>query len=342
MVGLDIACNNIKIAELRKKGSRLLVKKAVYLEREAELINPGFTNRNILSREALRKQIIYAYSEAGIRDSEVCVSIPASCVRLFFLNFEELSANREEMVKLIKWQIDKQMPGRNFKSSLSYQVINPEASGGYRIMAAAASEAVVDEYVSLLYESSKNPVRIEADFLAAYNYFEDYLKTSLDYLFVYSSFDTTSLLFFQAGEPVFYHRIDMGGRDYSMAISLQKKLDIIETERYKQGKVFFPDRHSTDPEIMENFALIKGVNEKLFKKINDSIRYFLNNHPRSSIDQVFICGNGLAFANLDLFGENFWEIKCELLNADLIKIESAPDLSRIYPAVGVAAGGLPA
>lgn len=339
LVGLEITPAQLKLVELKQKGKALSIQRCGTSNLMPNFLKPSLHSLGFDAAKSAA-ELANLYEQSGIKQTTLCLTIPSSCARIFFLSFEEISPEKKDMHELIRWRIGKDLPSGGPSLAISYQVTGENSEGGYSVMAVVTSNKLVAECNALAGAVHKKVVRLELDFLSSYNFFEERLRSLSDYLFVYSGYSSTSLLFFQQGRPVFHHRLELGLSDYLASIARLKQISLAHARQLSERETFFvASQAQTSPDSLKNFSLIKEVNERLFKQIYDSMRYFSNLKPRHKLDQVLLCGEGLAWRNLPEFAATFLEADCQWLCAGL-KDKSGANQNELTAALGSIIGGL--
>jgi len=165
--------------------------------------------KNFNDADGMLHLIRSAFSQAGLKGSEIGVVIPDDAARIAFLTAENLPSGQEERETFIRWKLKKSMPFDVDTAQVAYKILgsqkNPADHGhGTDLLVALSPRAVIDEYVGLMNRASLHAGFVIPSTLAALNLLH---APAQDVLFIKVAPSCISTTVFIKNRLKFYRRV---------------------------------------------------------------------------------------------------------------------------------------
>ena len=131
----------------------------------AEAVVPALMGENIRRRDEVKTAVSDVLAAVGIRGKDVLLVVPDTVVRIVLLDFESLSAKKEEAEGVIRFRLKKSLPFDVDKAMISYDV--HRGTAGAKVVVAVALAEVVQQYEDILREHGLQPGVVLPSTLAA-------------------------------------------------------------------------------------------------------------------------------------------------------------------------------
>jgi type IV pilus assembly protein PilM len=128
-------------------------------------VAPGLNSPNILDGRALRTAIGSALAAVSGKSRDVIAIVPDVSIRVLLLDFETLSAKREEAEAVIRFRLKKSLPFDVEQAALSYEITRN--NGVVRVVAAISPRSIIDEYEAAFRDAGYSPGAVLPSSLAA-------------------------------------------------------------------------------------------------------------------------------------------------------------------------------
>ncbi|HEX6503918.1 MAG TPA: hypothetical protein VF011_11750 [Terriglobales bacterium] len=159
----EIAGDRVFAARVADKGGTL----EAYSGRELAMgsVVPDLIEANLRRREDVARSIREALGSVGARGRDVIAVLPDAAVRVVLLDFDALSANKQEAEAVVRFRLKKSLPFDLDKAKVSYHA---QTSGqGVRAIAAVALSSVIEDYEAAFRDAGYSPGLVVPSMLAA-------------------------------------------------------------------------------------------------------------------------------------------------------------------------------
>lgn len=220
-VGIEISREYMSVVELESGDREVTLKRCGSVENPSLLVNPSLSAGNIADEEKFKALIKNLLDSSSINSKplietfkgrHISVAIPDACVKTAFLEFEDIPAERERVIAMIKWNLKKTIPFSVDETVVDFQLIDTPSVENrlYRLVVVLARKTVLDQYERLLKECRLYPNSIIPSSLAVYNLYHDTIaKPDLCALLSVST-DRIAVLIVKNGKPCFYRSKEIG------------------------------------------------------------------------------------------------------------------------------------
>lgn len=159
----EIAGDRVFAARVADKGGTL----EAYSGRELAMgsVVPDLIEANLRRRDDVARSIREALGSVGARGRDVIAVLPDAAVRVVLLDFDALSANKQEAEAVVRFRLKKSLPFDLDKAKVSYHA---QTSGqGVRAIAAVALSSVIEDYEAAFRDAGYSPGLVVPSMLAA-------------------------------------------------------------------------------------------------------------------------------------------------------------------------------
>lgn len=159
----EIAGDRVFAARVADKGGTL----EAYSGRELAMgsVVPDLIEANLRRRDDVARSIREALGSVGARGRDVIAVLPDAAVRVVLLDFDALSANKQEAEAIVRFRLKKSLPFDLDKAKVSYHA---QTSGqGVRAIAAVALSSVIEDYEAAFRDAGYSPGLVVPSMLAA-------------------------------------------------------------------------------------------------------------------------------------------------------------------------------
>lgn len=110
-------------------------------------LEPSFDKPNFADPGHVADRVQDALKKLGLRDGDVTLLLPESCLKTSIMVFDEFPDSAAERVNLLAWRLRKQIPSLPEEVRLTYDVLNGGAP--WRVLVTAINPSVLAEYEGL-------------------------------------------------------------------------------------------------------------------------------------------------------------------------------------------------
>jgi type IV pilus assembly protein PilM len=123
-------------------------------------LKPGFREPNVLAEEPFAATVRAALKSLGTGKCRVALSLSDTVGRMLITTLDEPLKSGQEGINLLKWQVREQLPVDPEQVRLAFRVIDAGPGGKSRVLVAAADNAVLEQYETLLAAAGATPALI--------------------------------------------------------------------------------------------------------------------------------------------------------------------------------------
>ena len=331
--GLDISDYSLKLAQVKRKGSKLELSLFAQMDLPAGIIIDG----KISDFEAFRSKISELMNSVKSKGLSpyVVTSLPEKITYIKLLTLPQVKS--DELAKSLEAEIIKHFPYELNEIEMDYQILSEFSGQNFDQMQAlvgVAPKDIVNQYLSALVSASLRPVafEIEAQAIArAIIPINFDISEGLGIMDIGAS--RSSFIIFDRGVLNMSVSIPISGRQISEELAKRVQIPIQEAEELKR-KCGLDD--SKCQGVIKEVLL--GSTKALVDKIKTSIDFYYENFPSATpIKRIFLCGGGSNTINIDKMLSE--ELNLKVQRADtLINIDgkSALKFINIQNALGSA------
>lgn len=182
LVGIEVTATALKGVRLAARGRRNIVTGRATVDLPAGLVTETFTRPNVTDRELFREHLGRLCSALDIREQRIGLALPDAAARVHVLMFETLPRREREFRDIIAWRLkrDNLLPFGPEEARIVCQVMKQAAdSSGVPVLVSLIRQDVFDQYVSLLEESSLEPVIADLASFRGANFYHDEARRSV-------------------------------------------------------------------------------------------------------------------------------------------------------------------
>ena len=334
-LGLDIGSSTVKIIELTGDGDTLCLSKVGV----AEIIGKN--------RDSVVTAVKKASAEANIVPkafgTKVAIGLSGQSVIVRYIRVPKMS--EEDLSTSLKYEAAKHIPFEINDVALDFQVLDntPNDTNTMEVLLVAVKKDLVNQRLELLKACKLEPVFIDIDSFATINAFEHALSSVfkkkdnvISLINIGAQMTNISILDSgiskHSGISKLTRDINIGGKDFTEAISEDSGVDIKEAEEMKKSK-------KKSQKIIEP---IKSIAAKLVDEIRMSFDYYESQVPDKNIADIYLSGGSSQISVIsDIMHEKIG-VETHIWNAiDNLKISdeiNAEKIKGFYPFLTVAVG----
>jgi len=282
IVGLDIGMSGVKVTELVKISSNSfqLNNFGFHPLTEGIIIDDQFHQPDLL-----KTAIKSAFAQGGIKSKSICYGFPSQ--NTVIKKMHAPIGTRQEIEDHISWEAEQFLPFGADNAAISVYI--PEGGEkqkeGVDVVMVAAKQDLVSNYDTLLKEAGFNVKIIDLQILSLINVFEiSYSEEMEEYkkgtLLVDFGAQTTKILVYKEGLPIFTKVLSIGGVNVTEEIQKEIGLSFEEAEDLKLMR---DDKGNTPQEIT---TIVMKIADKIVTQVKESINFYLSS---SGQDRIFRC-----------------------------------------------------
>jgi Tfp pilus assembly PilM family ATPase len=193
--------NRVTVVGLRKDGRLFAIKQAATVEMPDNVLQPGFSEPNILDFEMLAGYLTEAVEAADLRSNKRwSVSLPSASARTGIVTLDAKPASKSELEEVLNWKAERSFGATMSEMRVSWLSLLPDETGKARYFATAVRYNVLDEYESLFNALGWQVGMILPRPVAETRWLSNIGKT-LDSLLISSQTDGFNAVLMHRGEP---------------------------------------------------------------------------------------------------------------------------------------------
>jgi Tfp pilus assembly PilM family ATPase len=162
-------------------------------------LKPGFRELNVLEEEVFTMAVRETLTSLGVKKARVALSLSDAAGKMLLTTLDEPLKRGREGINLLKWQVREQLQLDPDQIRLACQVIGTEPGGKTRVLVAAASNLVLEQYENLLAEAGAIPAVVLFDSLNVMHFHHAHGTLAEDHLLVLWTPATLTLQLFRDG-----------------------------------------------------------------------------------------------------------------------------------------------
>ncbi|WPU65536.1 type IV pilus assembly protein PilM [Peredibacter starrii] len=291
IVGVDIGSHSIKVCELAGSPGKLRLERfGVFTLSEAALIEDEVQKPSEVS-----DGILEAFNQARIKSRTVCLGLFGPNTMTKRLNVPEGTA--EEVEDHVMWEAEQYITFGADDSQIDFDIVGENEGGGKDAIVAAAKNDLIDSFTELL-KSAKIQVKVvDLNVLALSNVFEQVAGGNIEEysqgtLLLDFGAQTTKIVVFKRGGPIFTKEIPVGGGLITEEIQRQMGVSYEEAEDLKTTT----DENGNLPEEILNIINIQI--EKQMSDVRKNINFYISQGSAERVSHCFVTGGGSLLPGL--------------------------------------------
>lgn len=283
--GLDIGSHSIKVCEVSGNLNKLKLERfGTYVLSEASLIED-----EIQKPEEIVEAILEALTQAKIKSKLVCLGLFGPNTMTKRLSTPE--GTKEEIEDHVLWESEQYITFGADESVIDYFILGENEGGGKDVIVAAAKNDTVESFLSVLKQAKLNAKFVDLNVLALSNIFEIAAGENLEEysegtLLIDVGAQTTKIVIYKNGGPIFTKEIPIGGSLITEEIQRQMGVSYEEAEDLKTTT----DDNGNLPE--EILAIVKNMLDQHVAEIRKNINFYVTQGSAEKVEYCFICGGG--------------------------------------------------
>lgn len=283
IVGLDIGAHSIKVCELSGTIGKFKIERfAAFSLSEAAIIED-----EVQKPSELVEGILEALSRANIKSKNVCLGMFGPNTMTKRLSVPE--GTKEEIEDNVMWESEQYITFGADESQIDYHILGDNEGGGKDTLVAAAKNEVIDAFVELLKEAKLNVKVVDLNVIALSNVFEEVYQDRLqEYdlgtLLVEYGAQTTKIVVYRRGGPIFTKELGIGGGLITEEIQRQMGVSYQEAEDLKVTT----DANRNLPQEILN--IINSQIDSHLEEIKKNVNFYITQGSAEKVNYCFVTG----------------------------------------------------
>lgn len=305
-LGIDIGSHGIKLVELKKKGKRAHLFTYAYTDKE---LAQNERDGSFLDAETVIGLLKSMVKKAKTVSTQVLASLPSSAVHSAVINIPKFS-KKEETTAFVRREAEKLILLPLADVVLDWKIIQFNKLVGKEktemALMTAAPKKLIASYSEIFKSAGLNLISLETEASALISALIG--KDTAPILLIDIGATQTDLFLVEQGAPLFFHTIQMGGRNFTEV--LQKILGV-EAEEAEQIKRDLPS-HGLNQRPLSSFPTIF---EPVAASLIESIKYCFEIYgkqkedPLARPEKIILTGGSALIPFLDTHIINIFNLK---------------------------------
>jgi type IV pilus assembly protein PilM len=165
-VGLEIAARRVTAVALSTHAGKPVVSAHATEALPDDAVLPSLNATNIADRPAVIAAVSRVLDAVGGRGARVALVVPDGSTKVSLVRFEKLPAKREDLDRLVRWQVKKSVPFPVEQAQLAWTRGATDASGATEMVVALARRDIIEEYEGVAEKAGARPGLVD---LATFN-----------------------------------------------------------------------------------------------------------------------------------------------------------------------------
>lgn len=309
--GIDIGAHSIKVCEVSGSPGKIRVDRfGIFTLSEAAIIED-----EIQKPAEISEGLLEAMNRAGIKSKVACLGLygPNTMTK----RLSVAGGSKEETEDQVMWEAEQYITFGADESQIGFDVIGDNEGGGKDVMVAAARLNLIENFSNILTESKVQAKVVDLNVLAISNLFEEVYRDDLEEysqgtLIIDFGAQTTKIIVYKRGGPIFTKELPIGGGLITEEIQRQMGVSYEEAEDLK---VTTDDNGNLPEEIL---AIISAQLDQQLVEVKKSINFYITQGSAEKVEYCVLTGGssllpgltdklsqmtGLEVKNLDVFSK---------------------------------------
>ena len=307
VVGLDIGSATVKLVELReRKGGQFQLQRIGVEPLSPEAIVDGSIMDSSLVVDAIQKLT----DQTGIKNNNFATSVSGHSV--IIKKIELPAMEPDELAESIQWEAEQHIPFDINDVRLDYLTLSDDDPGleNMEVLLVAVKREKVNDYVSVISQSGKNPQIVDVDAFAIQNSYE--LNYDLDPLKVVALINmgagVSNINVVARGQSVFWRDISFGGNQFTEALQREFNLSFDQAELLKRGEAVGSYTASDARKVLDT------ISAEMANEIQKTFDFFAATSSEGPVDELVLSGGCALTPNLQEVLRERFGVPTELLN----------------------------
>ena len=307
VVGLDIGSSTIKMVELKeKKGGQYQLVRLGVEPLSPEAIVDGSIMDSSLVVDAIQKLT----QQTGVKAQSFATSVSGHSVIIKKIQLPNMAP--EELAESIQWEAEQHIPFDINDVRLDYVILSGDEVGrdDMDVLLVAVKREKVNDYVSVISQSGKNPVVVDVDAFALQNAYE--LNYDLDPLknvaLINMGAGVTNINIVARGQSVFWRDISFGGNQFTEGLQREFNLSFDQAELLKRGQAVGPYGPADSRKVLD------AVSVEMANEIQKTFDFFGATSSEGPVDELILSGGCALTPNLQEVLRERFGVPTEMLN----------------------------
>ncbi len=280
-IGLDLGSSSIKIAQLKKNGSKFK------LLSFASVASPpgGLLTESQLQLEAVAQTIKKLVKDLKLSSNEVRVSLPESKVFTFVIETPALS--EKELASSIRWEAEQYIPVPLDEVTLDYKILTrgKSAEEKNQVFLVGALKRVTEKYQKVLEMAGVIPLSLETDLISASRALSLSVPQLTSIMIVNLGADTTDFSILNNGILLFTRSISTSGSAFTKAIRQELQIAEGQAEEYKKTYGILADKLEGKVAVV-----LKPLVASIIDEMRKGIAFFNEKNPSGKLQVILLTG----------------------------------------------------
>ncbi len=283
VVGVDIGSHSVKVCELSGSVGKFKIERfGIFPLSEAALIED-----EMQKPDEILQAVMTAASNAGIKSKFFCIGLFGPNTMTKRLNVPE--GSREEMEDNVLWEAEQYITFGADDSQIDFHILGDNEGGGKDALVAAAKNELIENFIEL-FKKNKLTIKVfDLNVLALSNVFEESYADNIDEystgtLLLDIGAQTTKIVVFKRGGPIFTKEIAVGGSLVTEEIQRQMGLSYEEAEDLKKAT----DQKGNLPQEVK--AIIDVQVDAAIEEIRRNINFYVTQGSAEKVNYMFVTG----------------------------------------------------
>lgn len=291
VVGIDIGSHSVKVCELSGGlGKMKMDKFSVIALSEAAIIED-----ELQKPAEITQAIQEAYKRAGIRSKVVCLGLFGPNTMTKRLNTPD--GTRDEIEDHVMWEAEQYITFGADESMIDFHVLGDNDGGGKDTIVAAAKIELVDHFSEVLKPAKLVVKLVDLNVIAVSNVFESFAGSNLEEysngtLLMDFGAQTTKVIIYKKGGPIFTKEIPVGGSLITEEIQRQMGVSYQEAEDLKTT----PDGNGNFPQEILN--IINTQVDIIIAEVRKNINFYVTHGSAERVNFCFVTGGSSLLPGL--------------------------------------------
>lgn len=313
MVGLDIGSSSIKVVQVERHGSEVLLKGFG----SAELFPEAIVDGEIMDRQLVVETIQNLFESKRIKTRNVASAVSGRAVIVKKIQMDRMTP--EDAREAINWEAEQHVPYDMNEVCLDFQILEGNSDPKHMdVLLVAAKREMLVAYSDLIREAGLNPVVLDVDAFAVQN------VLSLNYDFapeevvamVDIGSEISNINIVKNGVPLYTQDLSLGGANFVDAVQKTFNLSQAEAEAAVRGE--------EEVEFDLN-QVVREVAEELAMGIERSILYLQTSGETEQLSRILLTGGGVRVPGLVDYLNERHQAPVEIADP-LRRVQYAPEL----------------
>ncbi len=306
VVGLDIGSSAIKLVELRERKGEFHLQRLGIEPLSPEAIVDGSIMDSSLVVDAIHR----LNDQTKAKGTNYATSLSGHSVIIKKIQLPAMA--EDELANSIQWEAEQYIPFDINDVRLDYVVLTEGEPGrdNMEVLLVAVKRDKVNDYVSVISQTGKQPTLVDVDAFAVQNAYE--VNYEIDPRKVVALINmgagVTNINILARGTTVFWRDISFGGNQFTEALQREFNLSFAQSEGLKQGESV--DRYSP----ADARPVLDAVSSEMASEIRKTFDFFSATSSEGPVDELILAGGCALTPNLQQVLRERFQVPTELMN----------------------------